>query len=265
MSANAFDESWKKKVEARRARQSRFPAPKKKTRKFGYVYLMSNGRHHLLKVGYTTRRSNFEVGRIAQHLSNGFEKICVVRLESRDEAQQLEKDILSLWTKFNVRRRVSLKEMPQGGFSEVAEDCDLARKLFFRAVKAKKAGHNPREMVLPPALRATSKSNGGMVAASSRSALVAEIALHLIGVQILPVGNSDGIRSSKSSPALSKGRVAFDESEIGICQFPVSSPKGIVGYIPREVAVKLRRYFQELEGDIGVEFGPGGTIQRVRG
>lgn len=240
MAEEWFDAYWKAKVDARRAKRKGWRAPPRSANTYGYVYLLAHTGLRVLKVGYTTRRPDFEVGRIAQHLDQGFEKVKIVRFGTFEEAKLLERDVLWLWTKHNVRKKLSGREMPQGGGTEVAEDSQLSRSIFNKAVAAKRRGDDPRLALAP-------KSNGKTVNKSSPSPLPRARSL-LVGQRIVGTSSypaSNGVRELKGQLVdawiVRNPRNPYDSNAL-----EVHTGFGMIGHVPKAVSAALAPLVKQL-------------------
>ena len=240
MSEEWFDSYWKAKVDSRRAKRKGWKPPPRSANTYGYVYLLAHTRLRVLKVGYTTRRPDFEVGRIAQHIDQGFEKVKIVRFETFEEAKLLERDILWLWTKHNVRKKLSGHEMPQGGGTEVAEDSQLSRSIFNKAVAAKRRGVDPRQVLAP-------KSNGKAGNKSSPSPLPRVKSL-LVGQQIVGTTSYSGsnkVREFKGQLVdawiVRNPRNPYDSNAL-----EVHTAFGMIGHVPKAVSTALAPLVKQL-------------------
>jgi hypothetical protein len=240
MAEEWFDSYWKDKVDTRRAKRKGWRAPSRSINTFGYVYLLVHPELRVLKVGYTTRKSDFSVGRIAQHIDQGFEKVKVVRFETFEDAKMLERDVLWLWTKHKVRKKLSGHEMPQGGGTEVAEDSPLSRSVFNKAVAAKRRGEDPR-LVLAP--KSTTKA-GNRPPASP----LPRIKTLLVGVD---VAGTDKYSASKEVRGC-KGQIVdawiirnprnpFDSNAL-----EVHTQFGMIGHVPKRVTSALAPLVKQL-------------------
>jgi hypothetical protein len=235
-----FDSYWKEKVIARRAKRKGWKAPPRSANTYGYVYLLAHTGFKVLKVGYTTRRPDFAVGRIAQHIDQGFEKVKIVRFETFEEAELLERDVLWLWTKHQVRKKLSGLEMPQGGGTEVAEDNPLSRSIFNKAVAAKRRGDDPRLVVAP---KSNSKS-GGKASANP----LPRIRSLLVGQQIVGTtsySSSNEVRALKGQLVdvwiVRNQRNPYDSNAL-----EVHTTFGMIGHVPKAVSAALAPLVKQL-------------------
>jgi hypothetical protein len=195
----------------------------------------------VVKVGVSNRSSRFLTGRVAQHLENGFEKVAVAELPTMAEAEVLEQDVLWLWSRHKLRRRLSADEMPQGGWTEVADDTEQARSLYRKALSAHRSGRNPREELAPAGVTATRRSG-------LESKLRMLVGVYVAGVSFHPASSKVGLLGRgqvdgwlKREPSNSHDRNAVQ----------VLSQHGQLGYLPRSVASKLRETI-ELAGSVRV-------------
>jgi hypothetical protein len=246
MTEDWFDSYWKEKVAARRLARRGWKAPSRPANTFGYVYLLAHPRYHVLKVGYTTRRSDFSVGRVAQHIDQGFEKVKIVRFENFEEAKLLERDVLWLWTKHNVRKRLSDQDMPQGGGTEVAEDSPLSRSIFNKAVAAKRRGDDPRLVRAP-------KSSSKIINRSSMS-LMPRIRDLLLGQKVVGTNNYAAAQKLKNLKGQSidacitrNPRNPYDSNAL-----EVHTEDGMIGHVPRGIAAALAPLIKQLPDGLQV-------------
>ena len=242
-----FNSYWKDRVDARRTRRQGWKPPARSSNTYGYVYLLAHAGLRVLKVGYTTRRSDFSVGRIAQHLDQGFEKIKIVRFETFEEARLLERDVLWLWSKHNVSKRLSAHEMPQGGITEVAEDCPLARSIFNRAVAAKRRGDDPR-LVLAP------KSNSGSGTKQSPTPLP-RIRVLLVGQQIVGTANypaSEEVRKFRGE-VVEVWIVRNPQNSYDTNALEVHAVFGMIGHVPKAISAALAPLMKQLSDGVSAE------------
>ena len=235
-----FDSYWKAKVDTRRAKRKGWKAPPRSANTYGYVYLLAYTGLRVLKVGYTTRRPDFEVGRIAQHIDQGFEKVKIVRFDTFEEAELLERDVLWLWTKHNVRKKLSGREMPQGGGTEVAEDSPLARGIFNKAVAAKRRGDDPRSVLTPKSDSKTGNKSSPSPLPRIKSLLVGQ---HIVGTTSYSASNE--VREFKGQLVvawiLRNPHNPYDSNAL-----EVHTEFGMIGHVPKGVSAALAPLVKQL-------------------
>jgi hypothetical protein len=247
MGAEWFNSEWRERVEKRRTRLAQFPTPSRSSTSYGYVYLMAHSELGLLKVGFTTRRSDFSVGRIAQHIDQGFTKLKVVRFETVEEARLLESDVLWLWSEHNVRRKLTTSEMPQGGGTEVAVDSPLSRSLFTRAVSAKQRGEDPRMTLAPRSSENKNQSPLPTPIPRIRSILVGTV---IVGTS--HYSSSERVREQQGS--LVDGWViqnlnnTFDRNAL-----EVHTSYGMIGHVPAKIAATLAPLIRQLNDGLSIK------------
>ena len=247
MGAEWFNSEWRERVEKRRKRLERFPTPSRSSNAYGYVYLMAHAGLGLLKVGFTTRRSDFSVGRIAQHIDQGFVKLKVVRFETVEEARLLESDVLWLWSEHNVRRRLTSSEMPQGGGTEVAVDSPLSRSLFTRAVSAKQRGEDPRMTLAPSNTENQSHRSQPTPLPRIRSILVGTV---IVGTSYYSA--SERVREQRGSLVdcwvIQNPNNTFDRNAL-----EVHASVGMVGHVPAKIAAMLAPLIRQLDDGLSIK------------
>jgi hypothetical protein len=156
--AREFRREWQEWVKNRSLRRWAYPSRPRRKKNYGYVYLMQDGQGHL-KVGFTSRRSDYKVGRIAQHLDQGWSTVQVARFESASTAKDVEQTVLWLWSKHKLRRRLDPAAMPQGGYTEVAVHNAEAIDLYTRAVTITRRGGDARFELAPPGAKLVPKQS----------------------------------------------------------------------------------------------------------
>jgi len=179
----------------------------------------------------------------------GFEKVKIARFETVDEARLLESDVLWLWKEHELRTRLAVHEMPQGGHTEVAVDTPLARSLFNRAVAAKKRGDDPRTALSLPNRKSSNKKATPSIIPRIRKLLMRTYVTGTAHYETVEI-----IRRHQNS--LIDGWIVrnpqnrYDKNALEVhCSY------GMIGHVPANVAAALAPLIKQL---------PNGVTVRIR-